>query len=122
MGKKAKEHRKKVAKRNAKIAQQKSGMQKAFDMLLQQQIEKMKEEQEINAKLGDKDLSFEVVSDKSVDHAFSYVPNEVESAKINKEFEPEQESAGYTIEDRELPTEEAKWIYAIHQKYLTTVL
>ena len=106
MGKKAKEHRKKVAKRNVKIAQQKSGIQKAFDMLLQQQIEKMKEEQEINAKLGDKDLSFEVVSDKSVDHAFSYVPNEVESAKINKEFEPEYDSAGYTIEDRELPTEE----------------
>ena len=44
MGKAAKEHRKKVAKRNAKIKQQKSGMQKAFDMLLQQQIENMKNE------------------------------------------------------------------------------
>ena len=37
MGKKAKEHRAKVAKRNAKIKQQKSGMQKAFDLLLQEQ-------------------------------------------------------------------------------------
>ena len=42
MGKAAKEHRKKVAKRNAKIKQEKAGMQKAFDMLLQQQLEKLK--------------------------------------------------------------------------------
>ena len=41
MGKKAKEHRKKVANRNAKIKQQKSGMQKAFDLLVKQQIENM---------------------------------------------------------------------------------
>ena len=39
MGKRAKEHRKKVAKRNATIAQKKSGMQKAFDLLIQQQLE-----------------------------------------------------------------------------------
>ena len=38
MGKAAKEHRKKVAKRNARLAQQKSGMQKAFDMLIQEQL------------------------------------------------------------------------------------
>ena len=37
MGKAAKEHRKKVAKRNKKIKQEKSGMQKAFDLLIQQQ-------------------------------------------------------------------------------------
>ena len=34
MGKAKKEHGAKVAKRNAKLAQQKSGMQKAFDMLV----------------------------------------------------------------------------------------
>ena len=89
MGKAAKEHRKKVAKRNAKIKQQKSGMQKAFDMLLQQQIENMKEEQ-LKAQVGDNDLNFEVVEERTVDHAFSFVPNEEESAKINKEFEEEQ--------------------------------
>ena len=89
MGKKAKEHRQKVAKRNARIAQEKSGMQKAFDMLLQQQIENMKEEQ-LKAQVGDIDLNFEVVEERAVDHAFSFVPNEEESAKINKEFEEEQ--------------------------------
>ena len=43
MGIRKKEHRAKVAKRNAKVKEQKSGMQKAFDLLLQQQIDKMKE-------------------------------------------------------------------------------
>jgi hypothetical protein len=106
MGKKAKEHRKKVAKRNARVQQQKTGMQKAFEKLIEEQMTKMKEEQEINAKLGAQDLNFEVVDEKIIDHAFSFVPNPEESAKINKEFEPEYDSAGYTIEDRELPTEE----------------
>lgn len=89
MGKAAKEHRKKVAKRNAKIKQQKSGMQKAFDMLIQQQIEKMKEE-ELKAQVGDSDLNFEVVEERTIDNAFQFVPNDEESAKINKEFEEEQ--------------------------------
>ena len=44
MGKKAKEHRAKVAKRNKKIAQEKSGMQKAFDKLMEEQIQKLKEQ------------------------------------------------------------------------------
>jgi hypothetical protein len=89
MGKAAKEHRKKVAKRNEKIKQEKSGMQKAFDLLLQQQIENMKEEQ-LKAQAGDSDLNFEIVEEKTVDHAFNFVPNEEESTKINKEFEEEQ--------------------------------
>jgi hypothetical protein len=89
MGKAAKEHRKKVAKRNEKIKQQKSGMQKAFDLLLQQQIENMKEEQ-LKAQAGDTDLNFEIVEERTVDHAFNFVPNEEESTKINKEFEEEQ--------------------------------
>jgi hypothetical protein len=89
MGKKAKEHRQKVARRNAKIAQQKSGMQKAFDMLLQQQIEKMKED-ELKAQVGENDLNFEVVEERTIDNAFQFVPNEEESAKINKEFEEEE--------------------------------
>ena len=89
MGKAAKEHRKKVAKRNAKVKEQKSGMQKAFDMLIQQQIEKMKEE-ELKAQVGDSDLNFEVVEERTIDNAFQFVPNDEESAKINKEFEEEQ--------------------------------
>ena len=56
MGKKAKEHRAKVAKRNARLAQQKSGMQKAFDMLIQQQLEKLKED-ELKAQVGEQELN-----------------------------------------------------------------
>jgi hypothetical protein len=88
MGKKAKEHRAKVAKRNAKLAQQKSGMQKAFDMLVQQQLEKLKND-ELTAKMGDKEIDMEVIEDRVIDHAFSFIPNEVESEKINKEFNDE---------------------------------
>ena len=86
MGKAAKEHRKKVAKRNAKIKQDKAGMQKAFDMLLKQQLEKFKND-EMTAMVGDQEVKMELVEDKLVDHAFRFTPNEEESAKINKEFE-----------------------------------
>jgi membrane-bound lytic murein transglycosylase MltF len=86
MGKAAKEHRKKVAKRNAKLAQQKSGMQKAFDMLIQEQLNKLKEE-ELSAQVGDQQLDMSVVEEKIVEHAFKFTPNPEESAKINKEFE-----------------------------------
>ena len=86
MGKKAKEHRRKVAKRNAVLAQKKSGMQKAFDMLIQEQLNKLKEE-ELSAQVGDQQLDMSVVEEKIVEHAFKFTPNPEESAKINKEFE-----------------------------------
>jgi hypothetical protein len=88
MGKAAKEHRKKVAKRNAKIKQQKSGMQKAFDMLVQQQLEKLKND-EVKVEAGGQEVNFDIVEQKVVEHAFKFTPNEEESAKINKEFEEE---------------------------------
>jgi hypothetical protein len=88
MGKAAKEHRKKVAKRNAKIKQQKSGMQKAFDMLVQQQLEKLKND-EVKVEAGGEGVNFDIVEQKVVEHAFKFTPNEEESAKINKEFEEE---------------------------------
>ena len=86
MGKAEKEHRKKVAKRNAKLAQQKSGMQKAFDMLIQEQLNKLKEN-ELTAQIGEQELDMSVVEEKIVEHAFKFTPNPEESAKINKEFE-----------------------------------
>jgi hypothetical protein len=88
MGKAAKEHRRKVEKRNAKIKQQKSGMQKAFDMLVQQQLEKLKQD-ELTAKIGDQEINMEVIEDRVIDNAFSFIPNAEESEKINKEFEIE---------------------------------
>jgi membrane-bound lytic murein transglycosylase MltF len=86
MGKKAKEHRRKVAKRNSVLAQKKSGMQKAFDMLIQEQLNKLKEE-ELSAQVGDQQLDMSVVEEKIVEHAFKFTPNPEESAKINKEFD-----------------------------------
>jgi hypothetical protein len=86
MGKAAKEHRKKVAKRNARLAQQKSGMQKAFDMLIQEQLNKLKED-ELKVQVGEQELDMSVVEEKIVEHAFKFAPNPEESAKINKEFE-----------------------------------
>lgn len=88
MGKKAKEHRAKVAKRNAKLAQQKSGMQKAFDMLIKQQLENLKEN-DVKAQVGEQELDMTIVEDRIVEHAFKFTPNPEESAKINKEFEDE---------------------------------
>jgi hypothetical protein len=87
MGKKDKEHRSKVAKRNAKVKEQKSGMQKAFDLLMKQQIDAMANEENLKAQIGDQELNFEVVEEKTIDHAFKFTPNEEESQKINKEFE-----------------------------------
>ena len=43
MGKKDKEHRKKVAARNQKIKSQDSAMQRLFDNAMKQQLEKLKE-------------------------------------------------------------------------------
>jgi hypothetical protein len=87
MGKEAKKHRAKVAKRNAKVKEQKSGMQKAFDLLMKQQIDAMANEENLKAQIGDQELNFEVVEEKTIDHAFKFTPNEEESQKINKEFE-----------------------------------
>jgi N-methylhydantoinase A/oxoprolinase/acetone carboxylase beta subunit len=71
MGKAKKEHRAKVAKRNKRIASEKSKMQKVFDALLQAQIDKFKESnsevntEEINngldIQVGGKQLEFNVV-------------------------------------------------------------
>ena len=86
MDKKAKEHRRKVAKRNAVLAQKKSGMQKAFDMLVQQQLDKLKDD-EVKAQIGEQELDMSIVEEKIVEHAFKFTPNPEESAKINKDYE-----------------------------------
>jgi len=51
MGKKAKEHRKKVAARNQKLNAQKNAMQKMFDTSMRQQLEDLKKKYE-DAKSG----------------------------------------------------------------------
>jgi hypothetical protein len=66
MGKKAKEHRKKVAKRNQKIAAEKTKMQRVFNKLLEEQMEKFKENENLNVQVGDKPVEFSVVDGTEV--------------------------------------------------------
>ena len=46
MGKKAKEHRKKVAARNQRLKSQQNAMQKLFNESMRQQIEALKQQRE----------------------------------------------------------------------------
>jgi len=90
MGKAAKAHRQKVAKRNAKIKQQKSAMQKAFDTLLKAQMDEMINKDNTKVQLGENDYNFEVlgeVNDTPKEEGFKLNLDAEESAKINKEFE-----------------------------------
>jgi hypothetical protein len=90
MGKAAKEHRKKVAKRNVKIKQQKSAMQKVFDTLLKAQTDEMINKDNTKVQLGENDYNFEVlgeVDDTPKEEGFKLNLDAEESAKINKEFE-----------------------------------
>ena len=47
MGKRAKEHRKKVAARNQKIKGQQNAMQKLFNESMKQQLEELKKQREV---------------------------------------------------------------------------
>jgi hypothetical protein len=59
MGKKAKEHRAKVAKRNRIIAQEKYATQKAIEKMM----ERMKTQSEMDVKIGDESVPFEVLGE-----------------------------------------------------------
>jgi hypothetical protein len=67
MGKKAKEHRAKVAKRNKRIAQEKSGMQKAFDRLMEEQIQKLKANDGLNVDISGNTVPFKVFDKEHLD-------------------------------------------------------
>jgi hypothetical protein len=67
MGKKDKEHRAKVAKRNRRIAQEKSGMQKVFDKLMEEQIQKLKNSEGLNVDLSGNTVPFEVFDKEHLD-------------------------------------------------------
>lgn len=111
MGKKAKEHRKKVEKRNRRIEQEKYMMKKQIDKLFEQRLENINIP-EITAKLGDKELPSSIVEDSGI------FPNTKLNTELNNldftdsnndgiidieviENEPEFDSAGFTIEDRD---------------------
>lgn len=95
MGKKAKEHRKKVAARNAKIQQKKTSMQKAFDALLKAQMDEMVNEENTTISLSGQSFGFEVLNESIVEDGVTLTIDPEKSQKINKEFED------VTIEDSE---------------------
>jgi len=69
MGKKTKEHRAKVAKRNRRIAQEKYSMQNALNRLMKQMAEQQdaeKMEQDINVNVGGSQVPFSVVTDEEL--------------------------------------------------------
>lgn len=90
MGKAAKAHRAKVQKRNRRIAQEKSGMQKAFDLLLQNQLDLLKEKEDLNVKVGEQEVGFEVIENRQVDHAFQYTPNPDATTLISQQFQEQK--------------------------------
>jgi len=65
MGKKAKEHRLKVEKRNRKLQQEKYMMKKQIDKLFEQRLENVNIP-EITAKFGDKELPSSIVEDSGI--------------------------------------------------------
>jgi hypothetical protein len=76
MGKKEKEHRKKVAKRNERIAAEKKEFQKQYTQLLEQKLkdyqEKLKEneqlENDLKISLGGQDLGFSIVDPSELEN------------------------------------------------------
>jgi hypothetical protein len=98
MGKNAKEHKKRVAKRNARLAQQKSAIQKAFDTLLQQQLNKL-DDNELKVETNGKEMNFQLVDDDVINQGFKFEPNEEESSKINREFEETTEEEHSEVEN-----------------------
>ena len=76
MGKKAKEHNKKVAKRNARIAEEKKKFQKQYTQLLEQKLKEYQAkftenealEEGLKVQLGDKELGFSIVDPSELEN------------------------------------------------------
>jgi hypothetical protein len=63
----AKAHRAKIAKRNKLISQEKSGMQKAFDRLMEEQIQKLKNNEGLSIESSGNTIPFEVFDKEHLD-------------------------------------------------------
>jgi hypothetical protein len=68
MGKRDKEHRAKVAKRNQKIALEKTKMQNAFNKLLKEQMDKFKESEGLEVQVGDSPIEFNIVDPNDIEN------------------------------------------------------
>ena len=84
MGKKAKEHRAKVAQRNKRIAQEKYAMQNALNKMMKQMAEQQ-ETESLNVSVGEQEVPFNVVNDVELNSI-------VEFKEENRQmFEPQVE-------------------------------
>lgn len=90
MGKKAKEHRKKVAKRNQRISQQRYSAQNALTKLMKEMALK-KDAENITIESGGKEVPFEVITEPMISGIKGFELSD----------EPKFDSAGFSIEDRE---------------------
>ena len=97
MGKKDKEHRAKVAKRNKRINQEKSGMQKAFDKLMEEQIQKLKNNEGLNVDLSGSTVPFEVFDKDHLDSIVDFKSRHPELIMGNEEELP------FNIEETDMP-------------------
>ena len=65
--KRSKDHKKRVAARNQKVKAQQTAMQKAFNAILQEQIEKRKAEQlvdgDLTAQVGGQEIPLQIVGE-----------------------------------------------------------
>jgi len=65
--KRSKDHKKRVAARNQKVKAQQSAMQKAFNAIIQEQLEKRKAEQlvdgNITAQVGGQEVPVEIIGE-----------------------------------------------------------
>jgi hypothetical protein len=69
MGKKTKEHRAKVAKRNKRIGQDKYATQNAFNRIMKQMAEAKNNEEvedQLNIKVGGNEIPFSVVTEEEL--------------------------------------------------------
>ena len=86
MGKKDKEHRAKVAKRNKRINQEKSGMHKAFDKLMEEQIQKLKTDEGLNVGLSGSTMPFEIFDKDQLDSIVDFKSKHPELIMGNDEI------------------------------------
>jgi hypothetical protein len=94
MGKKAKEQRAKVEKRNKRVAQEKYAMQNALNKLMKQMTEQQ-EAESLNVSVGEQEVPFSVVDESELNSIVEF------KEQNGKMFEPEFDSAGFSIEERE---------------------
>ena len=85
----AKAHRSKVAKRNKLISQEKSGMQKVFDKLMEEQIQKLKNNEGLSVGLSGNTIPFEVFDKSTLDSIVEFKEKHPELIMGNdEEFPP----------------------------------